>query len=155
MHVMTDETAELPREGMDVLVRVASSHYRCHLGAGCEVSPSPPVTPVPGTPRWLTGLMLANEQVIPVVDLACVLGEPVPGSGAGDGEARQQGAETAPEPSAARLLTLRDAGLCVGFLVNDVQSGSDASLPSLDLTTVAGALTDRLQISLRSEALAS
>ena len=138
------------RPGMDVLVQVASNRYRCHLGKGCEVSPSPRVTPVPGMPPWLTGLILGREQVIPVVDLARVLGVPpaqdVPHLGPGEGPA---------EPVANRMLTLREAGLCVGFLVEDVRGGPEEGLPALDLGNVASALTDRLRSSLRRTGAAS
>ena len=129
---MTDSSAgEISTgAGMDVVIAVASNRYRCHLGRGCEVGQRPQVTPVPGTPHWLSGLVLDREQVIPIVDLARVLGI--------------SGADSA----ATRLLTLRHAGLCVGFLVDEVSDAADDSAPTLDLTNVAGALTDRLRTGL-------
>lgn len=115
---------------MELLVEVAQHQFRCRVGAGSDVGPRPSVTPVPRTPGWLAGLTVGRERVIPVVDLSRVLGLEY---------------DQAPR---ARMLTVNEPGLRVGFLVDDVRSASDEDAPHLDLSNVAGALSQRLRDSL-------
>jgi chemotaxis signal transduction protein len=121
---------------MELQVRIAENDYRCRLGRGGEVGPAPDLTLLPGTPGWLSGLILANEEVMPVVRLARVLGLTEAGS------ARSE--------LPARMLTFREPGLSVGFLVDEVAAEPDTALPELDLAKVAGALMDRLRSGLEA-----
>ena len=122
---------------MDVLLQVASARYRSRLGPRCEVCPRPSLTPIPGAPAWLAGLMLAKEQVIPVVDLARALERPEP---------QRSGAATGLDDAVAtRMLISRAGGLCVGFLVDDVgREAASPGLPAVDLASLASTLVHRL-----------
>lgn len=64
-------------------------------------APAAAPVPVPGASSWLRGVAVHKDEAVALVDLARAL-------------------EAAPAGAAGRMLVTRDAGLTVGFLVDDV-----------------------------------
>jgi chemotaxis signal transduction protein len=87
------------------------------------VAQRPEAVPVPGAPEWLLGLMLHEEEVLPLVDLA-----------------RALQLESSPV-TASRMFVHRGAGFGVGFAVDDVdEDRGGAELRDVDLTALARSL---------------
>jgi chemotaxis signal transduction protein len=61
---------------LHVRVRVASEHYALPVADVLEVAELGDVTPVPGTAAVVRGVRNVRGRVLPVVDLAAVLGLP-------------------------------------------------------------------------------
>lgn len=59
-----------------VRVRAAGEHYALPVGGVREIANFERVTPLPGSPRGVLGVWSLRGDVIPVVDLATMLGLP-------------------------------------------------------------------------------
>ncbi len=86
-----------------VVVRFGGSRYVVAMSCVAEVVPLPPISRVPGCPRWLTGVVNWRGRVLAVVDPRSLLG-----------------AETIPLPSSARLIVLSVDGVEAGMVVEAV-----------------------------------
>jgi purine-binding chemotaxis protein CheW len=64
-----------PVKPLDVLLLdLAGERYAIEVGSVLEVVPAGALTPVPCTPRFVLGLMTVRGRVLPVMDVAHVLG---------------------------------------------------------------------------------
>jgi purine-binding chemotaxis protein CheW len=85
------DTVNLSRALVDAGIRAApkrsgaSTRLRCQIGRGdfllplasvIEIVRASPITAVPQTPPWISGLMNLRGRVLPVLDLAVKFGEP-------------------------------------------------------------------------------
>ncbi len=86
-----------------VVVRFGGSRYAVDMATVAEVVAVPPMSRVPGCPRWLAGVVNWRGRVLAVVDPRSLLG-----------------AETIPLPSSARLLVLSVDGVEAGMVVEAV-----------------------------------
>jgi chemotaxis signal transduction protein len=87
--------------GLHVRVRAASEQYALSVSDVLEVAELGEVTPVPGAAATVMGVRNLRGQVVPVVDLARVLGLP-----------------QAPAPQ--RIVIAENAGRKAGFAVDEV-----------------------------------
>ena len=83
--------------------RLAGSHFVTLLSNVTEVLPSPPVTLVPGTKRWVKGVANVRGNLLTIVDLPEYFGKEAVGN-----------------DEAARLLILNVPGLNAAVVVNEV-----------------------------------
>jgi purine-binding chemotaxis protein CheW len=64
-----------PVSAIDVLlIELAGERYAVEVGCVVEVVPAASLTPVPCTPRFVLGLTTVRGRVLPVMDIAPVLG---------------------------------------------------------------------------------
>lgn len=96
-----------------VTLRVAGEAYAVPVGYVVEISPSGPVTRVPGTRPEVIGVRNMRGSIVPVVDLAMLLG--VTGASA-----------------RGRLLVAADRGLRAGFEIDQVQTVRELAGPAQD-----------------------
>jgi purine-binding chemotaxis protein CheW len=121
--------------GLHVRVRVASEDYALAVADVLEVAEFGEVTPVPGANAAVVGVRNLRGQVVPVVDLATVLGLPK---------------ASAPE----RIVISEQAGRKAGLAVDEVagveelpESSEDIESPYLTRATLAdGALVGVVDI---------
>ncbi len=90
-----------------LVVLVGHERYGIPLAQVRQVFPSLPCTPIPGAPRWLSGLANLDGQIRSVVDLRCLLGLPEPA------------------PERANLLLLQLGTYWLGLRVDDVDRVQD------------------------------
>jgi chemotaxis signal transduction protein len=100
--------------GGGVVLRLGGSRYVLDMGVVAEVVTRTPVTRVPGTPVWLTGVANWRGRILPVVDIRSLLG-----------------ADMTPLPSSARLLVLAGDGSTVGLVAEAVPGVHAGSLADL------------------------
>lgn len=90
--------------------RIASIGLLLGSQVGAELVSRVPVSPIPNSPAWLQGLMNLRGNLVPVVDIATVLGLPAVGQGSslvlvfGKGE-RAVGVPIATAPEALKGMT--------------------------------------------------
>ena len=63
-----------------LLLPVGGDWYAVDLAVMLEVVPDPPLTPLPGAPPAVLGVMNLRGQIVPVFDTAALLGLPAAGS---------------------------------------------------------------------------
>lgn len=96
-----------------VRLRVGAEHYALDVEAVREVVDlDRPVTPVPGAPPAIAGVINVHGQVVPVVAVASVLGAPATAAG----EAR-------------RVVIVHDGARRAGLAVDDVIDVAPAAAP--------------------------
>jgi purine-binding chemotaxis protein CheW len=86
-----------------VSFRLAGDEYALDITAVKEVIQAAGITPVPGLPRWIRGVINLRGTVIPVVDLRAQFGLTAP-----------------PEDDLTRILITRHRDRLVGFVVDAV-----------------------------------
>lgn len=97
-----------------MLVRLGAARYAVDLAEVAEVTTVPPLTRVPGAPRWLAGVANWRGRMLPVVDLRSLLGH-----------------EVTPLPSSARIVVVAPVAqpaLTVGVLTEAVPGTFDGAL---------------------------
>jgi purine-binding chemotaxis protein CheW len=86
-----------------VILRFAGARYAVDMSSVAEVVPVPPLTRVPGSPAWLSGVVNWRGRVLPVVDLRPLVG-----------------ATLSPLPTSARLVVLAEEDIEVGIVADMV-----------------------------------
>lgn len=94
-----------------VVLRLGASRYAVDMADVAEVLPVPPVTRVPGSPPWLTGVANWRGRVLPLVDVRPLLG-----------------AAVVPLASSARVLVLARGEVVAGLLAEGVPGVLDEPL---------------------------
>lgn len=95
--------------GMPVLVfKVGGERYAVEVGAVFQVVDATGLTPLPATPPWVLGAILARTRVVPVLDLRALLG--LEGGGMSD---------------LAKVVVLEDDGELFGVAVEDLEGRMD------------------------------
>ena len=64
-----------------LIVRAAGGRYAFPLSQVCEVISNPRISIVPGTPRFISGVMQLRGDIVPVYTLSTLLGSQVPEPG--------------------------------------------------------------------------
>jgi chemotaxis signal transduction protein len=105
-----------------VRIKVGAEAYAVPVGHVLEIAELGTVTPVPGTPAPVLGLRSLRGQLLPVVDLAALLGV----------------ARTA---APARLLVTEAAGQRAGFAIDEVTEVGEMPEPTEETSSslLAGA----------------
>jgi purine-binding chemotaxis protein CheW len=96
--------------------KVGPEQYGVPVGHVVEIRELGECTPVPGAPPAILGVRNVRGQVLPVADLALVLGVPGGAGSAGQGP--------------GLMLVAEDAGLTVGLAVSDVVDVGELPEPS-------------------------
>lgn len=111
---------------LHVRVRVAGEEYALPVAGVLEVADIGEVTPLPGSGKAILGVRNLRGQVVPVVDLAVVLG-----------------LQDAPPPE--RLVITEEAGRKAGLAVDDVAGVEDlpAATEEVESAHLAGAVLAR------------
>jgi purine-binding chemotaxis protein CheW len=95
--------------GMPVLAfRVGGERYAVEVGAVFQVVDAAGLTPLPATPPWVLGAILARTRVVPVLDLRALLG--LEGGGMSD---------------LSKVVVLEDEGELFGVAVEDMEGRID------------------------------
>ncbi len=95
--------------GMPVLAfRVGGERYAVPVEAVFQVVDTAGLTPLPATPPWVLGVILARTRVVPVLDLRALLG--LEGGGLSD---------------LSKAVVLEDAGELFGVAVEDLEGRVD------------------------------
>jgi len=105
--------------GMPVLAfRVGGERYAVEVGAVFQVVDAAGLTPLPATPAWVLGAILARTRVVPVLDLRALLG--LEGGGMSD---------------LSKVVVLEDGGELFGVAVEDLEGRVDLERDKLASTT--------------------
>ena len=95
--------------GMPVLAfKIAGERYAVEVGSVFQVVDATGLTPLPATPPWVLGAILARTRVVPVLDLRALLG--LEGGGMSD---------------LSKVVVLEDAGELFGVAVEDLEGRID------------------------------
>lgn len=95
--------------GMPVLAfQVGGERYAVEVGAVFQVVDATGLTPLPATPPWVLGAILARTRVVPVLDLRALLG--LEGGGMSD---------------LSKVVVLEDGGELFGVAVEDLEGRID------------------------------
>ena len=94
-----------------ILLRLGSSRYTVSMTDVAEVIALPPVTRIPGSPPFLTGVANWRGRMLPVIDVRPLLGAPV-----------------VPLASSARLVVVQAEALTAGLVAEGVPGVYDVSL---------------------------
>ena len=86
-----------------VILRFAGARYAVDMSSVAEVVPVPPLTRVPGSPLWLSGVVNWRGRVLPVADL-----RPLVGAG------------LSPLPTSARLVVIAEDDIELGVVADMV-----------------------------------
>jgi chemotaxis signal transduction protein len=108
---------------------VAAEIYALPVQNALEVADLGPVTPVPGARPELVGIANMRGQILPVMDLAELLGIAREGQRTATPEPQQGTSPTAPP---GRVLVAEAAGLRVGFTVDEVHGVAEFAGPSAE-----------------------
>ena len=108
-----------------VRLRVAAEAYAIPVAHVREIADVGDVTPVPGLRPEVLGVCNLRGQILPVIDLAMLLGVPRPGA-------------------SARLLVAEAGGLAAGLAIDEVSGVGDLTDPTdeADSDLLSGALLD-------------
>lgn len=105
--------------GMPVLAfKVGGERYAVPVQAVFQVVDASGLTPLPATPPWVLGAVLARTRVVPVLDLRALLG--LEGGGMSD---------------LAKVVVLEDEGDLFGVAVEDLEGRIDLDPEKLAMTT--------------------
>ncbi len=105
--------------GMPVLaIKVGGERYAVEVAAVFQVVDAAGLTPLPATPPWVLGAILARTRVVPVLDLRALLG--LEGGGMSD---------------LAKVVVLEDAGELFGVAVEDLEGRIDLEREKLASTS--------------------
>jgi purine-binding chemotaxis protein CheW len=100
---------EAPLGGMPVLAfKIAGERYGVDVDSVFQVVDASGMTPLPATPSWVLGVILARTRVVPVLDLRALLG--LEGGGMID---------------LAKVVVLEDQGELFGVAVEDLEGRID------------------------------
>lgn len=95
--------------GMPVLAfKISGERYAVEVGAVFQVVDATGLTPLPATPPWVLGAILARTRVVAVLDLRALLG--LEGGGMSD---------------LSKVVVLEDAGELFGVAVEDLEGRID------------------------------
>lgn len=101
--------------GLPVLAfRVGGERYAVEVGSVFQVVDAGGLTPLPATPPWVLGVVLARTRVVPVLDLRAMLG--LEGGGMSD---------------LSKVVVLEDAGDLFGLAVEELEGRVDLDRQSL------------------------
>lgn len=100
---MTEGAAPAALPASVMVLRLAGARYGVPMPALDEVLGLPPVSPVPGTPPWVLGVVNWRGRVLATLDLRPLLGVAAPAL-----------------PSSARILVLSADGVTVGLVAEAV-----------------------------------
>ena len=104
------EIPDAPSVG-GILLRLGSSRYTVTMTDVAEVISLPPVTRIPGSPAFLTGVANWRGRMLPVLDLRPLLGSPM-----------------VPLASSARLVVVQVGSMTAGIVAEAVPGVYDVSL---------------------------
>jgi chemotaxis signal transduction protein len=120
-----------------ILLRLGSSRYTVSMTDVAEVITPPPVTRIPGSPAFLTGVANWRGRMLPVLDVRPLLGT-----------------ETVPLASSARVVVIQSGSVTAGLVAEAVPGVYDvslleagpppATLPAEAARLVSGQVLDRL-----------
>jgi purine-binding chemotaxis protein CheW len=102
---MANEAERSGAERQVVALHLGEEVYGVDIAAIHTVLTPQPVTPVPGVPACVRGVMNLRGRILPVLDLRARLGLPPPESGG---------------PKAARVVIVESGGLTAGLVVDSV-----------------------------------
>ncbi len=102
-----------------ILLRLGTSRYAVSMADVAEVIALPPVTRIPGSPTWLSGVANWRGRLLPVLDVRVLLGTAV-----------------IPLASSARLLVLQDGETTAGLVAEAVPGVYDVPLAQADAAPV-------------------
>ncbi len=102
-------------EGMPVLAfKVGGERYAVEVGTVFQVVDAAGLTPLPATPAWVLGAILARTRVVPVIDLRALLG--LQGGGMSD---------------LSKVVVLEDGGELFGLAVEELEGRIDLEREAL------------------------